>query len=225
MPIRKVPMVPGEFYHIYNRGNSKQKIFNSDSDYARFIRLLFLANGTTYLDLRVIEESKTEPFNFAKGSPQVAIGAYCLMPNHFHILLTPLVEDGVSKFMRKLATAHSMYFNTKYHRTGSLFEGRFKSEHVGEDRYLKYLFAYIYLNPLKLFQGNWRDVGLKDIIGARTFLDSYLYSSYLDNKAARPESAILNQEPFPQYFSKQSDLNNELLEWMTYHEANTHQSK
>ena len=105
MSLRKVPHVPGEFYHIYNRGNSKQKIFNSDEDYGRFMRLLYLANGTASLDLRLIAESETEPFQFEKGEPQVSIGAYCLMPNHFHILLTPLTEDGVANFMKKLATA------------------------------------------------------------------------------------------------------------------------
>lgn len=220
MSLRKVPHVPGEFYHIYNRGNSKQKIFNSDADYARFVRLLYLANGTTSLDLRTIEESETEPFQFVKGEPLVAIGAYCLMPNHFHILLTPLVDDGVAQFMKKFATGYSMYFNAKHHRTGTLFEGRYKSTHAAEDHYLKYLFAYIHLNPIKLFQKDWREVGLHDVAGAQAYLDSYPYSSYLDNKIDRPESAILNRDSFPDYFFTKTELDNEMLDWLNYHDAN-----
>jgi REP element-mobilizing transposase RayT len=219
MSLRKVPHVPGEFYHIYNRGNSKQKIFRSDEDCWRFIKLLYLANGTLSLDLRMIAESEIEPFLFEKGEPRVAIGAYCLMPNHFHILLTPLTNDGVASFMKKLATAYSMYFNTKYYRTGTLFEGRYKSEHVAEDRYLKYLFAYIHLNPVKLFQNDWREVGLHDRPGAQAFLDSYPYSSHLDGKTLRPESAILNRTSYPNYFESKSDIDKDMLEWMTYHQT------
>ena len=218
MPLRKVPLVQGEIYHIYNRGNSKQKIFNSNEDFARFVRLLYLANGTSSLDLRVIKHSEAEPFNFERGEAQVAIGAYCLMPNHFHILLTPLTDAGVGHFMRKLATGYSMYFNTKYRRTGSLFEGRFKSEHVAGNQYLKYLFAYIHLNPVKLFQADWREIGLLNVGAAQIFLNEYPYSSYLDNKVERPETAILNRDMYPDYFTTQSDLNTEMVEWLTFHE-------
>ena len=144
MAMRKVSFALHEFYHIYNRGNSRQTIYVTNADYQRFISLLYLANGSKSFEFREIDEEKL--FDFDKGEPLVAIGAYCLMPNHFHILATPLVEGGMATFMRKLATGYSMYFNKKHHRTGSLFEGRFKSEHVDSDNYLKYLFSYIHLN-------------------------------------------------------------------------------
>lgn len=214
MSNRKVQLVPGEFYHIYNRGNSKQKIFRTTADYDRFITLLYLANTTTQWEVRKLDEEQI--FNFKREVQHVAIGAYCLMPNHFHILLTPLVENGVATFMKKLATGYSMYFNAKNNRTGSLFEGRYKAEHVAEDRYLKYLFAYIHLNPVKLFQSDWREVGLQDTAGAQTFLDAYQYSSHIDNKVDRAESAILNRESYPNYFVTQSDINKEMMEWLTY---------
>lgn len=214
MSLRKVPLVTGEYYHLYNRGNSKQKIFYSPEHYERFLTLLYLANGTTPWEVRHLEQNQM--YDFDRGEQQVAIGAYCLMPNHFHILLTPLSDTGVGYFMKKLATAYSMYFNTKHHRTGSLFEGRYKSEHAGDDRYLKYLFAYIHLNPVKLFQSDWREVGLHDVAGAQSFLDSYQHSSFPDNKIIRPELAILNREKFPDYFATQSNLNNEMLDWLTF---------
>ena len=130
--------------------------------------------------------------------------------------ITPLTDTGVANFMKKLATGYSMYFNAKNNRTGSLFEGRYKAEHVADDRYLKYLFAYIHLNPVKLFQSDWREVGLHDVVGAQSFLDSYIYSSHIDNKIERPESVILDRTSYPNYFAKQSDLNQEMLEWLTF---------
>jgi len=214
MPIRKVPFATEEFYHVYNRGNSRQTIYQTASDYNRFISLLYLANGSSAIDLREIKED--ELFEFARGEQLVAIGAYCLMPNHFHILLTPLVEDGVVIFMRKLATGYSMYFNKKHHRTGSLFEGRFKSEHVDSDNYLKYLFSYIHLNPVKLLQPDWQQQGIVNLQDTFTYLDTYRYSSYIDNTMSRPESNILNRAPFPEYFATKQAYDSEMKDWLTY---------
>lgn len=214
MPIRRVALAPGEYYHIYNRGNSKQTIFRSEEDYRRFVTLLYTANGTKAFELREIRADQI--FDFNRGDAQVAIGAYCLMPNHFHILLTPLVDDGVERFMRKLSTGYSMYFNKKYFRTGTLFEGRFKSEHVNEDRYLKYLFSYIHLNPVKLIQSDWREVGIKNMEATMQYLNNYQYSSYLDNEQTRPQSAILKRTLFPEYFKDKSSVDRELVEWLMY---------
>jgi putative transposase len=214
MAERKVALIEGEYYHVYNRGNSRQAIFLTEDDYSRFCALLYLTNGTNSVDFRDIEKQKL--FEFDRGEQQVAIGAYCLMPNHFHILLTPLVEGGVSTFMKKLSTSYSMYFNKKNNRAGSLFEGRYKSEHADDDMYLKYLFSYIHLNPVKLIQSDWREVGIKDKQGALDFLHNYYYSSYLDTQISRPQSNILDYSLFPTYFSKPADFRNELLEWLLY---------
>src|SRR3989344_8657918 len=114
MSLRKTPLVTGEYYHIYNRGNSKQTIFHDKNDYYRFIKTLFLSNGE--ISFKVFLAGK-EVFGFDRGNPLVSIGAYCLMPNHFHLLLTQIEEDGISKFMQKLSTGYSMYYNKKYERT------------------------------------------------------------------------------------------------------------
>jgi len=148
-----------EYYHIYNRGTDKRIIFLDDDDKERFIKLLFIANGT-------------EPFVFRdfpiglpyveidRGEVFVAIGAYCLMPNHFHILVREKTEGGIVKFMSRVLTSYSSYFNKKYERTGRLFEGTFKAKHVDSDRYLKYLFAYIHLNPIKIIDKEWKKNGI-----------------------------------------------------------------
>jgi len=216
MPVRKVPFVPEEFYHIYNRGNSRQTIYHTKDDHNRFVALLYLANGTESFDFREIDTDSI--FEYERGEQQVSIGAYCLMPNHFHILLTPLVEEGVTLFMRKLTVGYSMYFNKKHHRTGSLFEGRFKSEHVDSDNYLKYLFSYIHLNPVKLLQPDWQQQGIINLQDTFTYLDAYRYSSYIDNAVSRPESNILNRTPFPEYFATKQAYDREMKDWLTYND-------
>jgi len=215
--MRKISFVPEEFYHIYNRGNSKQTVFLTKDDYYRFLALLYLANGINPFEFRNLESDKL--FDFDRGEQLVAIGAYCLMPNHFHLLVTPLVEGGIATFMRKLATGYSMYFNKKHHRTGSLFEGKFKSEHVDNDNYLKYLFSYIHLNPVKLIQSDWQKVGIKNKVEALRYLKDFQYSSYVDNGQVRPESIIIDREKFPEYFADKRDFDSEMEEWLSYKET------
>jgi len=214
MSQRKISFSSGEFYHIYNRGNSKQIIFHDVNDYDRFMRLLFVANGSVIS--RNLSTRAKEIFEIDRRKPLVAIGAYCLMPNHFHILLTEIELGGISKFMQKLTTGYSMYYNNKYKRTGALFEGKFKSEHVSDDNYLKYLFSYIHLNPLKLIQTDWKEIGLKDMVKAREYLTAYKYSSHNDFLTVRPEGAILMTSLFPQYFQEKREFENEISEWIQY---------
>jgi putative transposase len=206
-----------EFYHIYNRGTEKRNIFLDDADSTRFIELLYLSNSNDAVDVRHVRRMYGSVYEFARGeNPLVYIGAYCLMPNHFHILLTPAVENGVEKFMLKVGTGYSMYFNKRYNRTGVLFQGRFKSRHAYTDEYLKYLFAYIHLNPVKLIQSDWKEVGIRDISKARNFLDQYQYSSLHDYGDQRQESIIVSPEKFPQYFATKKEIDRELLDWLSY---------
>jgi len=144
----------------------------------------------------------------------VRIGAYCLMPNHFHLLLTPQVEGGISAFMHKVCTAYSMYFNRRYNRTGTLLEGPFKSSWVDNDTYLKYLYAYIHLNPLKLWQREDLDTEIADA-DILEFLKSYTYSSLPDYlQASRPENKIIDPTPFPGYFTTVAGQVKELKGWL-----------
>ena len=127
-----------------------------------------------------------------------------------------MTEEGVKNFMLKLSTGYSMYFNKKHFRTGSLFEGRFKSEYVNEDRYLRYLFSYIHLNPVKLIQSDWREVGIKNMEATLSYLDKYQYSSYLDSQSSRTQGRILSRSSFPDYFIDKSGVDREMMEWLTY---------
>ncbi len=216
MSYREVPFAHNEYYHVYNRGNSRQNIFLDNADFKRFQDLLYLANTIDSVSVR--NSRRTGVYEIERGKPFVDIGAYCLMPNHFHILITPLVENGVSLFMQKISTGYVMYFNKRYQRTGALFEGKFKSRHADTDEYLKYLFSYIHLNPLKLKHLDWKNRFLHEpdlIQHAR----EYFYSSYQDYlNDIRNETMILGKESFPEYFKDVNAWEKEMSEWIKYTE-------
>lgn len=211
---RKCTFVPGEFYHIYNRGNGKQDIFLSDIDYQRFQILLYLCNSTQSFKVDHLRKQKKDFFEVDRSEHLIAVGAYCLMPNHFHLLVTPVQEEGISAFMKKLGTGYAMYFNAMHERTGGLFEGKFKAKLASEDEYLKYLYSYVHLNPLSMVNSQWREVGVtnKD----KEYLKAYPYSSYYDfvRPNSRREHKILNSDPFPSYFEQEPSWSH-VEEWLS----------
>ena len=212
---RNFSFATGEFYHIYNRGTDKRRIFMSRSDRNRFLALLYLANQDEPVDLKLqgltlLEIERT-------GEPLIEIVAYCLMPNHFHLLIRELEEGGISKFMQKITTGYTMYFNKWHERNGALFQGTFKATHVADDRYLRYLISYIHLNPIKLIEPKWKEVGITDKARAERYLENYTESSYLDYLGKkRPEGMILTHEALPEYFSSGADFKTFVTEWLTY---------
>lgn len=171
------------YYHIYNRGIEKRKIFLDDQDCKTFLDYIKLY-------LSPIEELKSQnqvgfrlyrfiPLNL---SSEVELIAFALMPNHIHLLVKQNTKDGMVKFMHRLATSYVMYFNKKYDRIGSLFQNRYKAVLIESEPYLLHLSRYIHLNPVKL---NLQRVNFRDY-------SSYPY--YLIQKEASwvKPSEILN---------------------------------
>lgn len=214
----RINLAPGEFYHIYNRGTDKREIFLTKNDYDRFLSLLYLANSSEKVDLKRQGRTLSEIMAINKGENLVDICAYCLMPNHFHLILKERDAGGISRFMQKLITGYTMYFNKLNARNGALFQGKFKSEHANEDRYLSYLISYIHLNPVKLFDPKWKEKGIQDKKWAETFLNNYKYSSYLDysREESRPESKILDKTALPRYSESPRDFQTSLSEWLNW---------
>lgn len=155
MPIRYVPLVNDQYYHLYNRGVAHQPIFSSVKDYQR---LLLCISYYRYKNLpfrlsKLLQTSKEERERVlvnlhSVNDLTVDLTAFCLMPNHIHILLKQLVDGGISKFMRQVADSYTRYFNTKYQRVGPLFQGAFKAVRVETDEQLIHVSRYIHLNPL-----------------------------------------------------------------------------
>ncbi len=139
------------------------------------------------------------------------------MPNHFHLLVKEKEDGNISSFMEKLGTSYAMYFNRKYKRSGVLFQNTFKAEHVSRDEYLKYLYAYIHLNPVKLIEPLWKEEGIRNLPAAQKYLEAYRYSSYADYVTGkREESAILTPSEFPDYFEQEGDFDHFVKDWLDY---------
>lgn len=219
---RRTTFALGEFYHVYNRGVDKRIVFENESDYKRFMLLLHLCNGESPVRLDILNpkgSTSTDPIGNSNFPSIVSVGAFCLMPNHFHILLREITEGGISAFMHRLSTAFTMYFNAKNERSGALFQGRFKAEHANNDRYLKYLFSYIHLNPVKLVEPAWKEIGIQDKDMVKKYLLSYPYSSYLDYiKGGREASKIVDRDEFPDYFGSETNFENFIDDWLSYRE-------
>lgn len=159
---RKENLVTDQIYHIYNRGVEKRTIFTCEDEYRRFIDCSFhylfsnekysnLTNGAITTSCvaaaatsRNIEDDFIRPVN---------IIAYCLMPNHFHLLVKQMVDRGISQYIHKISTSFTNYFNLKYDRVGALFQGPFKYKRVETEEQLLYLTKYIHRNPLEIIKG------------------------------------------------------------------------
>jgi putative transposase len=216
--MRKHSFAPGEFYHLYGRGVDKRDVFVDIGDWDRFVRMMFFCNGTKPVVLKGFPQRiPLCKYLDLRGEPLVEIGAYCLMPNHFHLLVRECVEDGVSKFMQKLLTGYTYYFNSKHERTGRLFESSYRSKHADSDRYLKYLFAYIHLNPIKLTNPKWKADGIEDISEAFASLEKFPYSSFHEYTGSdRDMKYVLNTSNFPVYFHNQQEFIKELSDWLSF---------
>jgi len=219
---RKFTFSTGEYYHLYNRGTEKRVVFLNEHDYGRFMLLLHLCNSKAPVDIsNKLREGLTftELMDIELNDRIVDIGVYCLMPNHFHLLVREKQENGISLFMQKLTTAYTMYFNKKYERTGGLFEGSFLARHADTDKYLKYLFSYIHLNPVKIIDPKWKENGITNRPAAKKYLAQYKYSSYLDYIGTkRKEVKILNKTAFPKYFLNFKEFKQFIDEWLFFKE-------
>ncbi len=168
-------------YHIYNRGNRKGDIFLNPKDYQRFMKRL--------------KEYK-QLFN-------IELLCYCLMPNHFHMLLLQHEEEEITKLMLRLCTSYSKYFNIKHELVGRLFQARFRAKIVETDEYLLHLSRYIHLNPLSA------DLEDLDLLGSTPGVERgdvhgrivhYPWSSYPEYFTDRDQ--LCNTKPILDYFSK-----------------------
>ncbi|MEK7566665.1 MAG: transposase [Patescibacteria group bacterium] len=158
-------IVPDEYYHIFNRAINKQIMFLDKVDHARMLCLLILAQSSDPLDnvgRRSHSFLKNGSLNLSKHGFEnilknrvAELAAFVIMPNHFHIIVKELVEGGISLYLQKIEIAYTKYFNTKYHRSGYLFQGSYQSVHVEDNDQLLHLSAYIHRNSREL--KGWRN--------------------------------------------------------------------
>lgn len=131
------------YYHIYNRGVEGREIFKDEQDYKVF--LSFIKRYLTTLT-----GNEVRPRWKKDLVSKLYLSAYCLMPNHFHLLVKQITKDSITVFMRALMNSYVGYFNKKYKRIGGLFQGKFKAAYIDSEEYLLHLTRYIHLNPLEV---------------------------------------------------------------------------
>lgn len=154
--MRKTQLVVDQFYHIYNRGTDKRKVFLDDFDYRRFLLSMRLMNDEKdglmirWRDhKKTYEDATVETFlrsDLRIRKPLIEIICYSLLPNHYHFIVKQLGDNGIEKFMQRIGIGYTMYFNKKYCRSGVLFQGKCKSSHIKSTHHLLYLSAYVNCN-------------------------------------------------------------------------------
>jgi len=199
MTKRDAPFTVGDWYHCYNRSIEKRIAFEDIRDYHRFLELLYLANDEFPLrhDSMGIRKFE-EVLNIPRGKKLVTIGAFCLMPNHFHLVLREVSEGGITAFMRKIGTAYTLYFNSRHDRVGNLFLKPFQSRHASTtDNSFQHLISYVHCSPAMLYEPQWKTRHVVDpqFLGER--MAEYPYSSFSAHTGAHtPTRAILDTEIF-----------------------------
>lgn len=172
------------YYHVYNRGVEKRNIFVDDMDYRMFLYYI-----KYYLEIPNDKDIKQKNRSLRD---KVFLLGFCLMPNHYHLLLKQTTKDGMTKLLRAVVTNYACYFNRRYKRVGGLFQGRYKAALINQDSYLLHVSRYIHINPLELKEvENWK---------GSDPLHLYPYSSYA--YYLRLKSAEwLNTDSILHYFS------------------------
>jgi len=194
-----------EIYHVLNRGVDKRKLFSDSRDYARFVHNLYEFN-----DIAPAQAYCRRLPNV--GLPKsyirkrlVEIHGWCLMRDHYHLLISELIEGGLIRFMTKLNIGYANYYNELHGRRGHLFQGKTKKIHIESEAYFLYILHYIHLNPLDYLSGatQWRERDkstIKSAPKALEYLNEYRWSSYLDYCSKKNFPSILTTDLFGNAF-------------------------
>ena len=219
MAYRRIPFAPDEWYHLYGRGIDGRDIFIDERDFRRFQALLYLANNVEPVNFELLKNKPYEDiFTLPRRQNIVAVGAYCLMKNHPHLILQEVKEGGTTNFMRKLGTAYTMYFDKKYDRIGNLMVKPLRSKHIGDDRYLCRVVQYVHLNPAELFEPGWKEGKVIDTAALERRLCDYTFSSSPDYFGKeRPERAILDKEVYNLLRDDLPKIRDTIMEAALYH--------
>lgn len=197
------------FYHTLNRGVEKRKIFLDKQDYLRFIHNLYELNNEDRVETTFFTFKKDPDIantsNRKKRKTLVDILAFCLMPNHYHLLLSPRVKNGIPKFMHKINMGYAKYFNQKYERVGVLFQGVYKHILITDNTHFLHLPFYIHFNPLDLTYPAWRDNKISNPNKALGFLKSYRWSSHLDYLGINNFPSVINIKTLLDIFGSNKD--------------------
>lgn len=212
----------GNIYHVMSRGVDLRTIFLDDKDRFRFIHDLFEFNDskpTSNTNYRLSRNSQSTPSiviarRYSDRDLLVEILAFCLMPNHYHLLIKPYTDDGLFKFMKKLNMGYARYFNEKYIRKGTLFEGRYKAIIVEDEAHFIHLPYYIHCNALDLAMPEWRKGEIRDLKKAMEFLETYRWSSFPDYIGKENFPSVIHQKFLLDFFGGHAAYRQGMFDWL-----------
>ncbi len=160
------------------------------------------------------EPSETSEVEIDQRERLVDILAFVFMPNHIHLLLRQICTNGLSFFVRKFGVGFAMYFNSRYERKGTLFQGRFEAKLISDDEYLKTAFVYVHTNPISLIEPKWKENGINDPLAAIKFLEEYRWSSYPDYLGKKNFPSVSDREFISQVFGNRKIMKKFVDEWI-----------
>ena len=199
-----------DVYHVLNRGVDKRDIVIDDSDRLRFVHSLFIFN-----DKRPLDDNHRRPgvkMSAGERDILVHIHAWCLMNNHYHLLLSPVDDDAtnISRFMKKLNMGYARYFNERHNRSGYLWQGKYKKILAENDSHFMYLPYYVHLNPLDYSHKEWRKGEVKNSASAFESILTYRWSSYLDYNSTKNFDSIITKDLLGPMLGTNSRQNNQI---------------
>lgn len=209
----------GNIYHVLNRGVDKRNIFLNDEDRLRFVHDLFEFNNTEPINnvTYFFSQSKAFATPYVERKPRkllVEVLSFSIMPNHYHLMLRPLYDDGVFRFIKRLNMGYAMYFNQKYERTGALFQGRYKAIRIVNEAHFIHLPYYIHFNPLDLITPEWRERKMNNYDTAVKFLETYRWSSHLDYLGKKNFPSVTQREFLLDFFGGPKGYEERIKSWL-----------
>lgn len=218
MPAIRTASSTGEIYHIYNRGVEKRNTFSEKLDYIRFIHDLFEFNDTGPAPEFSRRYIPNEYVGYRKphmGEKIVEILCFCLMRNHYHLLVRQVKDGGIPLFMHKLGAGYTNAFNAKNERVGPLFQGKYKIKHVDREEYISHLICYIHLNPLKFLRKCNQNKKI-DLIRSWEALNGYRWSSHPDYLGENNFGSVIEKKFILELFGGTRGYKEYAQDWMRY---------
>ncbi len=194
MAYQRPKLVNGEYYHVVVRAVGDTIVFDDEDDFYRGIFSIYEFNNNKSVNMfnrrrnRLIEKKNEAPCEVGlntkliipdKRSRFVDMLAFSFMPNHLHLILKQLKDNGISKFMQKFGTGFANYFNEKYDRIGHLFN-KFRAVHIKDDNQFKNAFVYVHTNLISVIEPGWKEHGIKNPGKIKEFLENNKRHSYMD---------------------------------------------
>jgi len=224
MPYRKNQFSNDGIYHVILRGIDDNLIFKDIDDYYRMIFSIYELNNVapTTIQRKREERKRLKKENGGPASTPdgrdkfVEILSFCFMPNHVHLLLRQLKDNGITKFMGKVGTGYAGYFNRKYQRKGYVFQNRFKDIYIEDDRQLITVFNYIHANPISLIEPSFKENGIKNPSGAVEFLKEYKWSSYQDYIGQGNFDSVTQRDFLLELLGGEKKCEEVVVDWVRY---------